>query len=96
MNNKDFILVNTMGESIMSLKANGFEVKNIITWNKSNAMLNLTRRVLTHITEFVIWVVKGKGWISNYDKLKDNNFLLIIHKNLFICPNIERLQKDEK
>ncbi len=46
-----------MGESIMSLKLNGFEIKNIITWNKSNAMPNLTRRVLTHTTEFVIWAV---------------------------------------
>lgn len=62
-----------MGESMMSLKANGFEVKNIITWNKSNAMPNLTRRVLTHTTEFVIWAVKGKGWIFNYDKLKELN-----------------------
>lgn len=62
-----------MGESIMSLKLSGFEVKNIITWNKSNAMPNLTRRVLTHTTEFVIWAVKGKGWIFNYDKLKELN-----------------------
>jgi len=62
-----------MGESIMSLKFNGFEIKNIITWNKSNAMPNLTRRVLTHTTEFVIWAVKGKGWIFNYDILKELN-----------------------
>lgn len=73
MNNKDFIIVNTMGETIMSLKAYGFEIKNIITWNKSNAMPNLTRRVLTHTTEFVIWAVKGKGWIFNYVKLKELN-----------------------
>jgi len=62
-----------IGESIMSLKLNGFEIKNIITWNKSNAMPNLTRRVLTHTTEFVIWAVKGKGWIFNYDVLKELN-----------------------
>ncbi len=62
-----------MGESIMSLKLNGFNIKNIITWNKSNAMPNLTRRVLTHTTEFVIWAVKGKGWIFNYDVLKELN-----------------------
>jgi site-specific DNA-methyltransferase (adenine-specific)/modification methylase len=42
-------------------------------WIKSNAMPNLTRRVLTHTTEFVIWAVKGKGWIFNYDKLKELN-----------------------
>ena len=62
-----------MGESIMSLKLSGFDIKNIITWNKSNAMPNLTRRVLTHTTEFVIWAVKGKGWIFNYDILKELN-----------------------
>ncbi|SFV61113.1 Modification methylase [hydrothermal vent metagenome] len=57
----------------MSLKANGFEIKNIITWYKTNAMPNLTRRVLTHTTEFVIWAVKGKGWIFNYEILKELN-----------------------
>jgi site-specific DNA-methyltransferase (adenine-specific)/modification methylase len=62
-----------IGESMISLKANGFKINNIITWNKSNAMPNLTRRVLTHTTEFVIWAVKGKGWIFNYDKLKELN-----------------------
>ena len=62
-----------IGESIMSLKANKFEIKNIITWHKSNAMPNLTRRVLTHSTEFIIWAVKGKGWIFNYEILKKLN-----------------------
>ena len=62
-----------MGESIMCLKNNGFDIKNIITWNKSNAMPNMTRRVLTHTTEFVIWATKGKGWIFNYSILKDLN-----------------------
>jgi site-specific DNA-methyltransferase (adenine-specific)/modification methylase len=62
-----------LGESMMSLKGNGFEVKNIITWNKTNAMPNITRRVLTHSTEFIIWAVKGKGWIFNYNILKELN-----------------------
>jgi site-specific DNA-methyltransferase (adenine-specific) len=62
-----------IGESMMSLKNSGFEIKNIITWNKSNAMPNLTRRTLTHSTEFIIWAVKGKGWIFNYEILKELN-----------------------
>ena len=62
-----------MGESIMGLKKYGFEIKNIITWNKTNAMPNLTRRALTHSTEFIIWAVKGKGWIFNYEILKELN-----------------------
>jgi len=62
-----------IGEVIMGLKLHNFEIKNIITWKKSNPMPNMTRRVLTHSTEFIIWAVKGKGWIFNYDKLKEIN-----------------------
>ncbi len=62
-----------IGECVMGLKENGFEIKNIITWQKTNAMPNLTRRVLTHSTEFIIWAVKGKGWIFNYEILKELN-----------------------
>ncbi len=62
-----------IGECTMGLKNSGFEIKNIITWQKTNAMPNLTRRVLTHSTEFIIWAVKGKGWIFNYEKLKELN-----------------------
>jgi len=62
-----------IGECMMGLKENGFEVKNIITWQKTNAMPNLTRRVLTHSTEFIIWAVKGKNWIFNYEVLKELN-----------------------
>ena len=62
-----------IGECTMGLKNNGFKINNIITWQKTNAMPNLTRRVLTHSTEFVIWAVKGKGWIFNYEVLKDLN-----------------------
>ncbi len=62
-----------IGECTIGLKNSGFEIKNIITWQKTNAMPNLTRRVLTHSTEFIIWAVKGKGWIFNYEKLKKLN-----------------------
>lgn len=33
-------------------------------------MPNMTKRVFTHSTEFVIWAVKGKNWIFNYEELK--------------------------
>jgi len=62
-----------IGECVLGLKNNGFEVKNIITWQKTNAMPNLTRRVLTHSTEFIIWAVKGKNWVFNYEILKELN-----------------------
>ena len=62
-----------IGECMMGLKNNGFKINNIITWQKTNAMPNLTRRVLTHSTEFIIWAVKGKGWVFNYEVLKELN-----------------------
>jgi site-specific DNA-methyltransferase (adenine-specific) len=65
--------LHNIGEVTMGLKLNGLEIKNIITWQKSNPMPNTTRRVLTHSTEFIIWAVKGKGWIFNYEKLKKLN-----------------------
>jgi len=45
----------------------------MITWYKSNAMPNMTRRVFTHSTEFVIWATKGSGWTFNYEILKEIN-----------------------
>ena len=38
-----------------------------------NAMPNMTKRVFTHSTEFVIWAVKGSGWIFNYEVMKEIN-----------------------
>jgi site-specific DNA-methyltransferase (adenine-specific) len=58
---------------MIALKEAGFEIKNVITWQKTNAMPNMTRRVFTHSTEFVVWAVKGKGWIFNYEELKKIN-----------------------
>jgi site-specific DNA-methyltransferase (adenine-specific)/modification methylase len=36
-------------------------------------MPNMTRRVFTHSTEFIVWAVKGKKWIFNYEKLREMN-----------------------
>ena len=62
-----------IGEVMIVLKQLDFKVNNIITWYKTNAMPNMTRRVFTHSTEFVIWAVKGTGWIFNYEKIKEIN-----------------------
>jgi site-specific DNA-methyltransferase (adenine-specific)/modification methylase len=62
-----------LGQVLMSLNRFGFIVKNILTWEKPNAMPNMTRRTYTHSTEFIVWAVKGKGWIFNYEALKDLN-----------------------
>ena len=60
-------------EVMMVLKRLGFKINNVITWRKTNAMPNMTRRVFTHSAEFVIWAVKGKNWIFNYEELKKIN-----------------------
>lgn len=62
-----------LGECMIGLKKNGFKINNVITWYKTNAMPNMTKRVFTHSTEFVIWAVKGRNWIFNYETLKQIN-----------------------
>jgi len=62
-----------IGEIIIALKKIGFEIKNIITWQKINAMPNMTKRVFTHSSEFIVWGVKGKNWTFNYSQLKKIN-----------------------
>jgi len=62
-----------IGEVITALKEFEFKINNIITWYKTNAMPNVTRRAFTHSTEFVVWAVKGKGWKFNYENMKEIN-----------------------
>jgi site-specific DNA-methyltransferase (adenine-specific)/modification methylase len=62
-----------IGEVMIVLKQLDFKINNIITWYKTNAMPNMTRRVFTHSTEFIIWAVKGSGWIFNYKQIKEIN-----------------------
>lgn len=62
-----------IAEIMIVLKQLDLSIKNVITWQKTNAMPNMTKRVYTHSTEFVIWAVKGKKWIFNYEDLKKVN-----------------------
>ena len=62
-----------LGEIVVAAKEIGFKLNNILTWYKTNAMPNITKRTFTHSTEFVCWFVKGKDWIFNYDKVKQLN-----------------------
>ena len=55
------------------LKENNFNIKNIITWYKTNSMPNITKRVLIHASEYIIWAVKGSGYTFNYDVSKSLN-----------------------
>lgn len=62
-----------IGEIIFLAKKIGFRLNNIITWYKTNAMPNITKRTFTHSTEYVCWFVKGNKWKFNYEELKKIN-----------------------
>ncbi|AQQ69755.1 Modification methylase DpnIIB [Limihaloglobus sulfuriphilus] len=62
-----------ISEVMIVLKQLEYKINNIITWYKTNSMPNMTKRVFTHSTEFVVWAAKGSGWTFNYDKLKEIN-----------------------
>jgi site-specific DNA-methyltransferase (adenine-specific) len=62
-----------LAEISIEAKKIGFKLNNIITWYKTNAMPSITKRTFTHSTEFVCWLVKGKGWKYNYLQLKEWN-----------------------
>jgi len=62
-----------IAEVMIVLKQLNYKINNIVTWYKTNAMPNMTRRVFTHSTEFVVWAVKGTGWKFNYDLVKEIN-----------------------
>ena len=59
-----------IAEVIIALKELNFKINNVIVWQKTNAMPNMTKRLFTHSTEFIVWAVKGKNWIFNYEELK--------------------------
>lgn len=62
-----------IAEIIFIAKKLGFKLNNILTWYKTNAMPNITKRVFTHATEFVCWFVNGSNWIFNYEEIKKFN-----------------------
>lgn len=62
-----------IAEIMIVLKQFKFKINNVITWQKTNAMPNMTKRLFTHSTEFIIWAVKGKKWVFNYKELKAIN-----------------------
>ncbi len=62
--------LHNLGEVIIALKEVGHKLNNIITWRKTNPMPNVTKRMLTHSTEFIVWFAKGSGWIFNYNDMK--------------------------
>ena len=65
--------LHNIGAILNSVKKSKMNVRNIITWHKTNAMPSLTRRIFTHSTEFLIYVTKNSKWVFNYYDLKEIN-----------------------
>lgn len=83
-----------LGEILSTLKKRKYKIINIITWQKTNAMPSITHRMLTHSTEFVIWGVKGRNWIFNYEDMKkyNNGKQLRDVWKFPLCQGIERIR----
>ena len=58
-----------------ALQQSGFRILNVITWAKTNPPPNISCRVFTHSTEFIIWARKYKNrpHYYNYDLMKAIN-----------------------
>ena len=65
--------MHNIAEIILSLKSFNFKLLNIITWKKTNPMPSITKRMLTHSTEFIVWFAKNNNWTFNYENMKKYN-----------------------
>ena len=65
--------MHNIGEVILLGKRLGMQLKNIVVWQKPNAMPSITKRTFTHTTEYVCWFVQGSGWTFHYRELKAMN-----------------------
>jgi len=59
-----------LGEILIALKELDYKILNIIVWKKTNPMPNITKRTLTHSTEYAVWATKSTGWVYNYMEMK--------------------------
>ena len=85
-----------LGEILMALKEIDYKILNIITWRKTNPMPNITKRILTHSTEFIVWAAKSKGWKFNYEDMKkysDGKQLRDVWE-FPLCQGKERIKND--
>lgn len=75
------------------LSLNEFKIINNITWQKSNPVPNLSRRMFTHSTETILWAKKKNGkHLFNYDKMRqiNNNKQM---KDVWTTPTISKKEK---
>lgn len=77
------------------LENNGFVLKELIQWKKTNPMPRNRDRLYVTSCEFAVWAVKGKGWTFNRQRETYENTIfeypLVSHKNR-IHPTQKRLE----
>jgi site-specific DNA-methyltransferase (adenine-specific)/modification methylase len=90
--------MHNIAEIILCLKELNYKELNIITWKKTNPMPNITKRMLTHSTEFIVWFAKDTGWTFNYDIMKkyNNKKQLKDVWEFALCQGQERLKKNNR
>jgi site-specific DNA-methyltransferase (adenine-specific) len=54
-----------IGEMKTVLEKNGFTIKEMLIWHKTNPMPRNRDRLYVTSIEMALWAVKGKGWIFN-------------------------------
>jgi site-specific DNA-methyltransferase (adenine-specific)/modification methylase len=93
-----------LGVLLVTLKRLRFRCCNLITWHKSNAMPNMTKRTFTHSCEYILFFAKGKGWTFNYEVTKALNPERTLYgapkqmRDLWIfpvCQGAERLRRED-
>jgi len=86
--------LHNIGEVIITLKDKGYKFINLITWKKTNPIPNITKRTLTHSTEFIAWFAKGRGWTFNYRNMKKYNKGKQLRDvwEFPLCQGIERIK----
>ncbi len=91
-----------LGEILVTVKEWGLEIRNLITWYKPNAMPNMSTRMFTHSTEFLVWATKGKGWTFHYERMKDlnperqQNGKKKAMRDLWVLPSTPRRERIKK
>jgi len=85
-----------VGELLVILRDLGLKCLNVIVWEKTNPHPNLTRRMFTHSSEFVLFFAKGKKWTFHYEEMKKysaNGGQLKDVWRLPLCQGAERIRR---
>lgn len=87
-----------ISEVMIALKKRSYKCLNIITWRKTNPMPNMTRRVFTHSTEFIVWFAKGSNYTFHYEDMKKYNQGKQLRDvwDFPVCQGKERIRRPDK